>query len=330
MQRTGLRRGLGVGLVSLLSGATILGVALVTGHAAHEGTITAAEAAGLTLAAVASLEPLLSLVFAALRAPEVAASAERLSEIEQIPLAVHEPTLPTPWPTRSPIVFDLVDASPSLGAPPVLRHASLTIGPGRRVALLGASGAGKSTLSALLLRFVAPTSGSLRIGTVPWAQLDADELRRKISLLDQSPVLFGGTVADTLRLGDPTATDDELKEMLELVDLGQLGDDPLSLSLAEGGTSLSGGQQRRLALVESCSDVLRCCCSTSPQAGLDEEQGRAVLTRALGAASRATVVLCTHHVGETAGFDRIFLLDEGSLTELDETARSALLAESGT
>jgi len=328
VSRSGARRGVGFGLVGLWSGLAVLGVVLLAAEAVHAGSLTSAAAAGLTLVAVASIEPLLNMVVAALRAPEVAASADRLSALEAIPLAVHEPEHPVPWPPRSSIVLAGLDVAPAPGFPAVLHGASLEIRPGERIAILGASGSGKSTLCALLLRFIAPQAGRLSLGAVLWEDLDTAELRQRIALLDQSPVLFGGTIADTLRLGDPAATDEQLSAMLELVDLSELGDHALSLDLAEDGASLSGGQQRRLALARVLLRRPEILLLDEPTAGLSESQGVDVLRRALALTPEATVVLCTHRVAEAEGFDRVFVLDQGAFHQLGDAARAAFLTQS--
>jgi thiol reductant ABC exporter CydC subunit len=323
-RRAGLRRGVGLGMTGLLGGLAVLGVVLCCAHAAHRGEITAAEAAGLSLVAVATVEPLAGLVMAALRAPEVAASGARLDELEAAPIAAPESAAPSPWPVGEPLMLHHVAAPATVGGPLVLRDVSLEVAPGERIALLGASGAGKSTICALLLRFLDPERGSISIGTAALDSLGSEELRRHIALLDQSPVLFGGTIADALRLGDPAATDDDLRAALELVDLGELGASSLEMALAEAGSSLSRGQQRRLALARVLLRRPTVLLLDEPTAGLDERQGADVLRRSLDAAPGAAVILLTHRVAETEGFDRVYVLDDGVLSELGAPERAAL------
>jgi ATP-binding cassette subfamily C protein CydCD len=322
-RRAGRRRGLGLVVVSLLGGLTILGVALAGAHGAHHGQLTAAEAAAITLVAVAGVEPLVGLLLAALRAPEVAASAERLDELAAAPLAVAEPLKPRPWPEGGELVLEHVRALAAPGEPELLHEVSLRLGAGERVALLGSSGAGKSTICNLLLRFLDPTGGLITIGGIPLAELSSTELRGHVALLDQSPTLFGGTVADCLRLGAPGAATADLREALELVDLGELSLDEL---VAEDGASLSGGQRRRLALARVLLRRPSLLLLDEPTAGLDELQGLAVLERSLAAAGDAGVLLLTHRVVETQAFDRVYELAGGVLSELDGAARQRLLA----
>jgi ABC-type multidrug transport system fused ATPase/permease subunit len=220
---------------------------------------------------------------------------------------------------------DHVAAPAGLGGPLVLSDVSFRVAPGERIALLGASGAGKSTVCALLLRFLDPTRGSISVGGTPLERLSTDEIRDHVALLDQSPVLFGGTIADSLRLGDPDATDEELHRVLDLVELGELGDGGLDLQIAEAGASLSGGQQRRLALARVLLRRPALLLLDEPTAGLDEEQGHSILESCLDVTPDAAVVLLTHRVAETQGADRVYLLTDGVLNELDTAARLALL-----
>lgn len=321
-RRAGRRRGLGLVLVGLASGLVILGVALSAAHGAHQGQITAAEAAAITLVAVAGVEPLVGLLLAALRAPEVAASAERLDELAAAPLAALETARPLPWPTGGELVFEHVAAATVPGGVELLRDVSLHLAAGERVALLGSSGAGKSTICSLILRFLEPTQGAISIGGCSFSELSGAELREHVALLDQSPAFFGGTVADCLRLGAPSADEAQLREVLDLVDLSELD---LEGAVAEAGASLSGGQQRRLALARVLLRRPALLLLDEPTAGLDEHQGVAVLERCLAAAGSAGVLLLTHRVAETSGFDRVYVLADGVLSQLDGAARETLL-----
>ncbi len=152
------------------------------------------------------------------------------------------------------IEFDRVVAGyPDRGGP-VLDGWSLTIEPGEVVALAGPSGCGKSTALKLLLGFLAPQAGSLRVGGVDVATLDPDAWRAHISWMPQHPHLFAGTIAENLRLGRSDATDDELWHALVLASLAdRVAELPeeLETRLGERGAGLSAGERQRVALARA-------------------------------------------------------------------------------
>jgi len=323
--RSGQVRGVGIAAEGLIGGLTVIAVALLAADAAHRHVISAAEAAAVALATVAVVEPLLGLVLAAVRAPEVASSARRLDELSDAPVAFHEPTSPLPWPEGAPVLMLDDIASPAVvGGPLVLKDVSLAVAPGERVAILGASGSGKSTICTLIMRFLDPTEGSIEVGGLPIGAMHSDEVRRHVALLDQSPTLFGGTLADTLRLGNPAADDEMLRDVLRLCDLEDLLAKGLNQPLAERGTSLSGGQQRRVALARVLLRKPDLLLLDEPTAGLDPVQGRAVLANCLRASKDAGVILLTHDVEEADQFDRVYWLEDGVLVELSATQRHEL------
>ena len=317
-------RAAGTAAVALVSGATLLAALLIAAAACHRGALTPAETAGAVLVVVASLEPLLGLMAAAIRAPEVALSAQRLESLEAAPLATHEPSNPAPWPDgpRDLLIHDLwAPATP--GGPAVIQGLSLSIPVGHRVAILGASGAGKSTLCRVLLRFLDPTSGGVSIGDSSLESMAGDEVRRHVTLLDQHPMLFGGSLRDALRLGAPDATDDELLEVLRRCQLTALtgvgvNGSPLDLMIGEDGATLSGGQQRRVGLARALLRRPDILLLDEPTAGLSALQGSEILATCLDAARESTVILVTHDVDHAAGFDQILWLEEGRLTPLSK------------
>jgi thiol reductant ABC exporter CydC subunit len=321
-------RGLGTGVIAIISALCVVGVALATGSAHHRGVVTSGEAVALTLVALAGLEPLVGLLAAAIRAPEVAASGDRLDAIAALPLPVAEPAAPCPWPPgRGVIELEGLAAPALVGGPAVLRDVTLRIPPGAHVAILGASGSGKSTLCRVLMRFIAPTAGSLCVENTSLTAISSDEVREHIAMLDQSPSIFGGTLRDCLRLGDPTATDAELLSVLERCELSELAAPALGgldRQVAEDGATFSGGQQRRLALARALLRYPEILVLDEPTAGLDAAQAADVLDTCLSAAGDASVVLVTHAVEETVGFDQVLWLEDGALRPLDDEQLESL------
>lgn len=320
-------RSIGTAVEAALGAGAVLLVALVAGAAHHQGSVTAGEAVALPLMTIAGLEPLAGLLAAALRTPEVAMSAQRLDEIGLVPLPVVEPMHPIPWPDSPSLAISGLVAPSYAGGPPVLRGLNLQLAPGSKTAVLGASGSGKSTLCRVLMRFVAPTGGEVRIGGVDLSSLTGDEVRQHITLLDQSPSLFRGTIRDALKLGDPSATDAELLEVLDRCQLGELArvdHGGLDQLVAEDGATFSGGQQRRLALARALLRRPEVLLLDEPTVGLDPDQARSILHDCLAAAGSATVVLVTHDVEETEGFDQVLWLEDGSLSPLGDAELRSL------
>ena len=325
--RLAWNRGLGIAAQVLVVGAGVIAIALLAGHAVARAQISGAAAAGITLLAVAGLEPLPGLIAAALRAPEVAESARRLEDVEAIEPTSVDGASPTPWPTGPVLIaLDQVCAAPGGHTRPVLDGTSFTLPSGARVALLGASGAGKSTVASVLLRFLTPTAGTVRIGEVNLQDIAGDEVRRHVALLDQSSAIFGGTLRDALRLGAPDATDDEILRMLEACQLTELLGSGAGLDqlVAERGGSLSGGQQQRLALARALLRHPDLLILDEPTVGLDAVQAGTILDVALEIAGSSTVLLITHDISEAARCDVVLWLSEGQIYQLDEEQVAAL------
>jgi ATP-binding cassette subfamily C protein CydD len=116
----------------------------------------------------------------------------------------------TPVPAGAPIAFDAVTVTYPGRTEPALDRIDLRIPPSGVVALVGATGAGKSTVASLLLRFIEPDAGTIRVGDTPLAEIDPSAWRARLTWVPQRPHTFHGTVADNIRLARPDATDDEV------------------------------------------------------------------------------------------------------------------------
>jgi ATP-binding cassette subfamily C protein CydC len=195
---------------------------------------------------------------------------------------------------------------------PVLAGLSLTVEPGERIALMGMSGSGKSTLLAMIARLVEPTAGRICMGGLPLGEVPASERLANIGLLTQRTELFCDTIAGNLRVAAPDADDAQLWAALAAVELDtKVRDLPggLQARLGEGGSGLSGGEARRLALARIVLKSAPVWLLDEPTAGLDEALAARVMANLMRRAGCATVIVAAHHGREAAFADRVVRLD---------------------
>ena len=225
------------------------------------------------------------------------ASAEGLAAAQEVFAVVQ-----TPVPRRGqrrPIAGALeldrvVVRYPDRGAA-ALAEFTLTVAPGEVVALTGPSGTGKSTVLALLLGFVTPTSGTVRVGGTDLSELDADAWLARVAWLPQSPQLWTGTVADNVG----TAT---LPPFLD--------DVPAGTELAEAGRGVSAGQRQRIALARALARDSPVLLLDEPTAHLDEENQARVVAAIRRATAGRTTLIVAHRPAVLALADRVVVLDD--------------------
>jgi ATP-binding cassette subfamily C protein CydCD len=289
--------------------------AAVTLVAVAAGRHGAEAAAVLLLTAVALGEPVLSLSDAAVARQRAAGARDRLAAIAALPPTV----APVPRGSAVGSRADVVVRGLVAGwhGRPALRGLDLDLPAGARVAVLGASGSGKSTVAAVLVRFLDPVAGSVTLGGVDVRALPAEAVRRRIALVgDGVDHVFASTVRENLRLARPDATDTELRAALERVRLTgwlQSLPDGLDTWLGEGASTVSGGQQRRLATARALLADPAVLILDEPTEGLDEDTAEALMADLLDAASERTVLLLTHRLDGLDRVDAIHELDGGRL-----------------
>jgi ATP-binding cassette, subfamily C, bacterial CydD len=201
---------------------------------------------------------------------------------------------------------------------PALHDISLTVRPGEHVVLTGPSGAGKSSLLALLLRFAAPSGGTITAGGADLAQISADRWRAQIAWVPQQPHLFAATVADNIALGQPGTRRRDIAAAARLAGaddfIRQLpcGYDTL---LTEGARSLSAGQRQKIALARAFLRQAPVLLLDEPTAHLDPASADAVMAVLATRMADRTVILVTHRPPPRAGrAARILALDQGRLS----------------
>jgi ATP-binding cassette, subfamily C, bacterial CydCD len=320
--RSAVARGGGAdAAVQLALGATLLGLVVLGVPAVRAGTLDGVLLGSLLVLAVAATEAIGPLPAASQALTAAATAARRLREVLEAPL----PTAAAPAATTSrvspPVRLEVDRASaaypPSSGPEaPVLHELTLTLEPGTRIAVVGRSGAGKSTLANLLVRFLDPTAGELRVGGAPYRTLAGDEVRRWVTAATQDAQVVEGTIASNLRLAAPEADDTLLDAVLRRAQLDRWVralPDGLATPVGERGARLSGGQRHRLALARSLLVGASVLVLDEPTAGLDPVTGRAFLVDALRAGEGRGVVVLTHDLRVLPVVDEVLVVEAGRI-----------------
>jgi ATP-binding cassette subfamily C protein CydD len=233
-------------------------------------------------------------------------------------------------PARSDIRFDHVFFAYDDGQRPALQGFSLHIPHGQTIALVGATGAGKSTAAQLLLRFIEPDYGSIRIDSISLDEIERSAWRACVAWVPQQPHLFHGTIADNIRLARADADE---ADVIAAAQAAHAHDFILQLPqgyttpIGERGARLSGGQQQRLA-------IARAFLKDAPFLILDEATSHldsiseAAIQDALARLMRGrTVLIIAHRLKLVYTASQVAVLDRGRVIEVGDPR--ALLTQSG-
>jgi ATP-binding cassette subfamily B protein len=201
---------------------------------------------------------------------------------------------------------------------PVLRGINVTIEPGERIAIVGPSGSGKSTLASLLLRLYEPRIGRIFFDGRDVREYTLESLRRQVGVVLQDSMLFAVSVRENIRFGSQHATDEEVIHASRLANahefIAQLpqGYDTI---LGERGSTLSGGQRRRVALARAAVRNTSIIILDEPTTGLDGKNESEVNAALRRLSEGRTTILITHDLAAVSHVDRILYLNEGEIVE---------------
>ncbi|MFI6419245.1 thiol reductant ABC exporter subunit CydD [Streptomyces sp. NPDC050842] len=306
---------LGAGLSAVVCGLTVAAAALVGVQAVRDGRLDGVALAVVVLTPLAAFEAVTGLPLAVQYRQRVRHSAERVFEVLDAPVPVHEPDRPE-TPPASPFPLELTGLSARHAGQDraALADFGLTLEAGRRVAVVGASGSGKTTLAQVLLRFLDVENGMYRIGGVPAWELDGHAVRRFVGLCAQDAHIFDSSVRENLRLAKVGASDEELRDALRrarLLDWVNGLPAGLDTLVGEHGSRLSGGQRQRLALARALMADFPVLVLDEPAEHLDLATADALTDDLLRATEGRTTVLITHRLHGLDAVDEVVVLDEG-------------------
>jgi ATP-binding cassette, subfamily B, bacterial len=264
---------------------------------------------------------------------QASGSAERLSEILRIEPEIKAPAnpLPLPSPPRGEVSFDAVRfAYPTRPQALVLDGVTFKVRAGEKLAIVGPSGAGKSTIFHLLLRFYDPAGGAIAFDGVRIADVDPRELRRRIALVPQDTAIFGASIADNIRFGQPDATMEEIARAAEQAAAAEfIARLPAGYEtmLGERGVTLSGGQRQRIAIARAILRDAPLLLLDEATSSLDAESETLVQKALARLMQERTTLVIAHRLATVLSCDRILVMDQGHIVE--EGTHDSLVAKGG-
>ncbi|RMZ88221.1 hypothetical protein DV736_g4561, partial [Chaetothyriales sp. CBS 134916] len=256
--------------------------------------------------------------------------------------------VPAAWPTKGEVeVKDLVVGyAPDL--PPVLKGLTFSVAQNQRVGVVGRTGAGKSSLTLAIFRFLEAKSGSIYIDGIDISKIKLYDLRSRLAIIPQDPVLFSGTLRSNL---DPfnQHSDSELREALVRVHLipssssteasgaatpileSSRSNDlegsnrnvfkSLNSKISEGGLNLSQGQRQLLCLARAIVSRPKIIVLDEATSAVDMETDALIQRSIREEFQGSTLIVIAHRLSTIADFDKILVMGEGKVIEYDEPAK---------
>ena len=306
-------------LVSLLVSAVVLAVG---GWQVMRGDMTVGSLLAFQSIMLAAMGPVLDLAALSQQVQALRATMSRIDDVMRHPLDPLALPAAAPAPTGDfpPVCGDTLEFRDvvfgySESSEPLIRDFSLSIGPGRRVALVGLTGSGKSTVGKLACGLYSPWSGQVLIDGRPLAEIPRHERATLMAVVGQSPLLFEASLRENLSMWDPLIPDDWMREAADDAGLAGLLDarGGLGMRISEGGVNLSGGEAQRVeiarALARRPSILILDEATSALDATTESRIDRAIRRRG------CACLIIAHRLSTIRDADEIVVLDHGQVAE---------------
>lgn len=294
---------------------------------------TTAGLAGLALTSALNLTGLMSWMVRQTTELEVNMnSVERLIEYDDEPTeapAIIPGNRPLPqWPTQGQVSVEnlVVRYRPELD--PVLHGISFQVKASEKIGIAGRTGCGKSTLMMALYRIVEPSSGRVVIDSIDVSTIGLRDLRSRLSLVPQDPIVFSGTIRSNVDPFSSVSNDEEIWEALKQAGLATTVrgmDGGLDATIAETGNNLSSGQRQLLCMARALLRSSRILILDEATSSIDTATDKIIQSTISNAFKNSTVLTIAHRLHTIINNDRVLVLDAGNVVEYDTP--EALLAK---
>ncbi|XP_007561242.1 canalicular multispecific organic anion transporter 2 [Poecilia formosa] len=250
-------------------------------------------------------------------------AVERVKEYSETkteaPWEVEEKKPPPEWPTQGNVEFNEYSVRYREGLDLVLRNITLSVKGGEKIGIVGRTGAGKSSMTLCLFRLLEAAGGEITIDGVKISEIGLHDLRSKLTIIPQEPVLFSGTLRMNL---DPFEkySDDDVWKALEHSHLHKfVSNQPAKLDLecSEGGENLSVGQRQLVCLARALLRKTRILVLDEATAAIDLETDDLIQSTIRTQFEDCTVFTIAHRLNTIMDYTRVLVLDKGQIAEFD-------------
>lgn len=227
-----------------------------------------------------------------------------------------DPEIKHPSIEEGHIIFDNVSFQYYKEAECILSKLNFEILPGENVGIIGSTGSGKSTLIHLLVRLIDVTEGRILLDGIDIRDMDLKKLRDQFGFVPQHNVLFSGTVAENLRLGNKDASLEELKKAAKAADIyDYLMDEPDQFEsiVQQGGSNFSGGQKQRLSIARALVTDPKILVLDDSTSALDSATEARVKESLKTLYSNITIINVAQKISSIIDSDKILVLDQGKI-----------------
>lgn len=304
--------------MNLFIGLSMISTILIGGYYAIEGYITAGNIAEFILYITMLMFPMMAIGWVASIVQRASASQKRIDEF-----LLTEPTIVNSDDAKQVnihgnIQFDDVTFTYPHTGITALKHFSLDIKQGEKVAIIGKTGSGKSTLVHLMLRMYDAQSGKLSIDGHELKDIELKNLREQIAYAPQEAYLFSDTIYNNIKFGKQEASEAEVLEAARLADFAKdvaTLKDGYQTIIGERGVMLSGGQKQRLVLARALLKGSNILMLDESLSAVDTQTEQTILSNLKEQLQNKTVMVITHRIFTSWTFDKILVLDNGEIAE---------------
>ncbi len=305
------------GMMLIMNGVTLL-IIWVGAHQVAQSAMQVGDMMAFMQYAIQIVFSFMMMSFMFILLPRASVSAERIAEVLDTPLTIHDPEKQKRFKSRDSgtVEFRNVSFRYPGAEEDVLHDINFTAKPGQTTALIGATGSGKSTLVNLIPRFYDVTGGSILVNSTDIRTVSQHDLRERIGYVPQKSSLFSGTIDSNLRYSDENASAETLAEAADIAQATEfIASKPegMETEISQGGSNVSGGQKQRLSIARALVKKAPIYIFDDSFSALDFKTD-AALRRALKAKTAdSTLLIVTQRVSTIKNADQIVVLDDGRI-----------------
>lgn len=306
--------------VSEFLGITVIGILLWYGGnmvLMNDGGLNGAQFIAYMGLAYQILTPAKAIAKASYSVKKGNAAAERILEIIESETEIKDaPDAITATSFETAVKVDNI--SFAYDSDTVLKNFSINVPKGQTIALVGQSGSGKSTIANLVTRFYDVQEGSIQIDGIDIKKLTKSSLRSLMGLVTQDAILFNDSIRGNMKLGKQEATDDQIKEALEIANAWEFVKDlpqGLDTNIGDSGNKLSGGQKQRLSIARAVLKNPPIMILDEATSALDTESERLVQQALENMMKNRTSIVIAHRLSTIQNADNIIVMQKGEIVE---------------